>query len=77
MLVQDVHVDVGRGAEHVVRLVLAADRVESASDEVRPLVSLRRWRWSSVTLNVAPKFTRVCRAVGRFVYEVIGQTSRS
>lgn len=47
VLVQDVHVDVGSRAKHVVRLVLAADRVQSTSYEVRPLVRL--WRGSRRT----------------------------
>ena len=42
MLVQDLDVDVRSRAEHVMRLMLTADAVEGAADEVRPLVRLRR-----------------------------------
>lgn len=44
VLAQDLHVHVGDGAKHVVRLVLAADAVEGAADEVGPLVWLRLGR---------------------------------
>lgn len=42
VLVQDLDVDVRSRAEHVVRLVFPADAVQGATDEVRPLVRLRR-----------------------------------
>ena len=42
MFPQQFHVDVRGGAKHVVRLVLSADAVERAADEVRPLVRFRR-----------------------------------
>lgn len=53
VLVQDVHVHVRHGAKHVVRLVLPADAIQGAADEVGPLVRLRlRWYWTSVALSV-------------------------
>lgn len=44
VLVQNLHVHVGNSPKHVVRLVLPADAVERAADEVGPLVRLRLWR---------------------------------
>lgn len=57
MLVQNIHVDVRSGPEHVVRLMLSADSVQGAADEVGPLVRLRRGRsWASVVLSRTKRF---------------------
>lgn len=57
VLVQNVHVDVRSGPEHVVRLMLSADSVQGATNEVGPLVRLRRGRsWASVALSCTRRF---------------------